>query len=201
MPSARRRLRTSTPVEEQEGLILAAARREFTETGVRRANMDTVARAAGVSRSTLYRRFPNKDVLLGKLGEQIARDVLRRLDSVVRGRPPRDAVVEAFVECTRIVATDPLVHRLLIDDPYVGEVLINQNASSAPGFIVASATAVATSLRRAGAAMPDDQLHLAAEHLVRITLSLAQIRTPGLDITDEAAIRAYAETFLAPVVR
>ena len=41
-------------------MILAAAEVEFAETGVRKANVDTVAARAGVSRSTLYRRFASK---------------------------------------------------------------------------------------------------------------------------------------------
>ena len=44
--------------------ILDAARVVFEEYGARRANVDDVARKAGISRSTLYRRFPNKESLL-----------------------------------------------------------------------------------------------------------------------------------------
>ncbi len=44
--------------------ILDSARDVFETFGARRANVDDVAQAAGVSRSTLYRRFPNKEALL-----------------------------------------------------------------------------------------------------------------------------------------
>ena len=44
--------------------LLDAARDVFEEYGARRANVDDIARAAGISRSTLYRRFPNKEALL-----------------------------------------------------------------------------------------------------------------------------------------
>src|SRR5262249_25859467 len=43
-----------------EGTILDTARTVFETYGVRRANIEDVAARAGVSRSTIYRRFPTK---------------------------------------------------------------------------------------------------------------------------------------------
>ncbi|MDT5114787.1 MAG: TetR/AcrR family transcriptional regulator, partial [Mycobacterium sp.] len=40
--------------------ILDTARAVFETYGVRRANIEDVAARAGVSRSTIYRRFPTK---------------------------------------------------------------------------------------------------------------------------------------------
>ncbi|EGD55083.1 TetR/AcrR family transcriptional regulator [Gordonia neofelifaecis] len=200
MTTGARRLRTSAPPEEQEATILACARREFAEVGVRRASMDAVARAAGVSRSTLYRRFPNKDALLAKVGEVIGFETIRHLAGAVRGLSARDAVVEAFVEYTRIFDEDPLVRRLLVEEPDVAEVLVSQTSRTAGDFLESSSAAVASTLRRAGATMSDDDLALAAEHFVRIAFSLAQIRTRRLDLGDVQAIRDYATRFLAPMV-
>lgn len=194
------RLRTSAAPEEQEAEILAAARREFTEIGVRRASMDAVARAAGVSRSTLYRRFLNKDALLASVGEAMAVETMERLDEVVRGLAPGEAVVEAFVECARMVADDQLIRRLLLDEPDLTDVLVSRAPQGAGQFLEASSMAVATTLRRTGAAMPDDDLALVSEHFVRIALSLTQVRTRLLDVADLDSIRSYAARFLAPMV-
>jgi len=46
--------------------ILAAAKEAFGEQGAD-AQMDDVARRAGVGVGTVYRHFPNKDVLMGEL--------------------------------------------------------------------------------------------------------------------------------------
>lgn len=43
--------------------IVEAARALFAERGVTRVTMEQVARAAGVGKGTLYRRFPNKGLL------------------------------------------------------------------------------------------------------------------------------------------
>lgn len=62
--------------------ILEAARRAMAERGIDRLTMATVARAAGVSRPTLYRWFPTKQLLLSAAAayeEDLFIDGLRRL--------------------------------------------------------------------------------------------------------------------------
>ncbi|MUM33080.1 helix-turn-helix domain-containing protein, partial [Mycolicibacterium sp. CBMA 361] len=44
--------------------ILDAALLEFEQHGFRRVALDDVARRAGVSRTTIYRRFANRDELV-----------------------------------------------------------------------------------------------------------------------------------------
>lgn len=197
---SRARLRTTAAPEQQEAEILAAARREFSDVGVRRANMDTVARAAGVSRSTLYRRFPNKDALLEAVGQGLAVEVMERLARAVRDLSPHDAVVEAFVECARTVSGDPLIRRLFLEEPDLTEVLIGRASRGARAFLEASSGAIAATLRHTGATMPDDELILVSEHFVRIALSLTQIQTSRVDIADLDSVRAYAAQLLAPLV-
>jgi TetR/AcrR family transcriptional regulator len=65
--------------------ILDAAQRIFEQYGARRANVEDVARAAGVSRSTLYRAYPNKDALLDAVLVRQFDAFLAELDRV-RGR-------------------------------------------------------------------------------------------------------------------
>lgn len=55
---------TAARVEAISRAILAAATREFFRSGFEDARMDTIAEAAGVSKSTLYERYPTKQELL-----------------------------------------------------------------------------------------------------------------------------------------
>src|SRR3954467_8489546 len=50
--------------------ILDAALIEFERQGFQRVALDDVARRAGVSRTTIYRRFANKDELVAAVGER-----------------------------------------------------------------------------------------------------------------------------------
>ncbi len=69
-----RKTRNTDDPELQEEAILTAAAQEFTEVGVRKASVDEIARRAEVSRSTLYRRFPNKESLLVAVATRLYKD-------------------------------------------------------------------------------------------------------------------------------
>jgi TetR/AcrR family transcriptional repressor of mexJK operon len=55
---------TAARVEAISRAILVAATHEFFRSGFEGARMDTIAEAAGVSKSTLYERYPTKQTLL-----------------------------------------------------------------------------------------------------------------------------------------
>jgi AcrR family transcriptional regulator len=54
--------------------ILAAARRLFFEHGIAETGMEAIAKAAGVTKQTLYARFPNK----GELREAVMDEIMRQ---------------------------------------------------------------------------------------------------------------------------
>ncbi|WP_234713968.1 helix-turn-helix domain-containing protein, partial [Mycolicibacterium chlorophenolicum] len=58
------------PAADATSQILDAAVVEFERHGFRRVALDDVARRAGVSRTTIYRRFANKDELVGAVIER-----------------------------------------------------------------------------------------------------------------------------------
>nr|MDT0664452.1 helix-turn-helix domain-containing protein [Micromonospora sp. DSM 115978] len=60
--------------DETRARILDAAYEQFCRTGIQRSTMEDVARRAGVSRITVYRRFATKDVLV----EHVVRREFRR---------------------------------------------------------------------------------------------------------------------------
>ncbi|MEU9833952.1 helix-turn-helix domain-containing protein [Streptosporangium sp. NPDC048047] len=76
--------------------ILEAARDAVAERGAD-APMELIARRAGVGVGTLYRRFPDRDVLLAALAEQYVHELLDALDRAVTAEPDAWAAVRAFV--------------------------------------------------------------------------------------------------------
>jgi AcrR family transcriptional regulator len=65
--------------------ILGAAETLFGQRGATNVSMEEVARAAGVGKGTLYRRFPDRAALAVALLDEHERDLQERL---IRGEPP-----------------------------------------------------------------------------------------------------------------
>ena len=193
-----RRLRNNDSPTEQEAAILKAAAEEVAMVGVARASMDVIARQAGVSRSTLYRRFPSRDALITELGRQTFDFAMARLQTVGIDSGAKDAAVAAFCEGVRLLTGEPIMRRFLQLD---GDLTAMTGMfDEAEEFLRSAAAAMAKGLRAAGATMPDSELLAVSELHIRLACSLAQVRTPVLDVTDEAAVRAYARKHLAPLV-
>ena len=182
---------------QRSGEILDAARRVFEQYGVRRANVDDVARAARVSRSTLYRRYPTKDALLEAVLLKQYDEFLTELDQVAADLPPRQAVVECFVRGLALTREIPLLARLTESEP---EIIIGVGSGSHAALILVATERVAGTLRRSGATMPDEDMREVAELLLRVAYSYLLNTAGSLDVSDADAVRRYAARRLAPMV-
>lgn len=86
--------------------------------GVRRTTMSDVARRAGVSRQTAYRRHPDVASLLSSLMTREFGRVLERAAAEVADVPSgRERVVSQTVLGARMLGADPLFQRILDVDP------------------------------------------------------------------------------------
>lgn len=193
-----RKVRNTESPQEQEDAILAAARKEFEENGIRKTGVDDVAKRAGVSRSTLYRRFPNKEALLLGVAERVYLDGMRMLEAATVGHGAQDAVVEAFVAGAQMVNDDPLIRRMMLDER---DALQGITKSVTGLFIEIVTGRIMQTLRGAGAEMPDEDLHAVTEILVRLVISF--LDTPPLDEGRQSpeSVREFARRYLAPMVR
>lgn len=177
--------------------ILDTARAVFETYGVRRANMEDVAARAGVSRSTVYRRFPTKDALLEGLVRREAERFFSTLDAATTGRTPTEAVIEAFALGVRLVQDSPLYSRLAESEPELFGLFSRSHVFPIRRF----ADGIAHTLRRCGTDLSDPDLSDIADILLRVALGIIVFPTDRLDICDPSAVRDYAARHLAPLIR
>ncbi|MDX6739505.1 TetR/AcrR family transcriptional regulator [Actinocorallia sp. A-T 12471] len=97
--------------------VLDAARDCVLAVGVRRTTLTDIARRAGVSRMTLYRRWPDVRTIVGDL---MTREWLALAVSVVDTAASGDArsrLVETLVRGTRAFREHPLLRKIIDVDP------------------------------------------------------------------------------------
>lgn len=182
--------------------VLDAALGEFLDYGLRRTNVDMVARRAGVSRATLYRRFDNKDALVQAV---LIRECRRFFVSIVEAIGPLPTVeqrlVEGFVTGVRYARTDPLLTRLLSSDPEAllpyltvnGELVV----AVARDFLVWQGNQVPGGVSAVDGRTPDG----VAELFVRLALSFTLTPQSCIPLDDDEQVREFARNYLAPLVR
>lgn len=86
--------------------IVAAAMAAFTERGFDATSMDDVARAAGVSRRTIYRYFETKDDLVFESPRQWLEVLNRVLDTRSNDESTRDLYHRVLLEVARFIQDD-----------------------------------------------------------------------------------------------
>lgn len=98
--------------------ILDAAVVEFERHGFRRVALDDVARRAGVSRTTIYRRFANKDELVGAVIERENVRLFADIAAELRQAGPQSNVyVEAFTLSILKFRRHRVLHQMITDEP------------------------------------------------------------------------------------
>jgi TetR/AcrR family transcriptional regulator len=176
--------------------ILDTARAVFETYGVRRANIEDVAARAGVSRSTIYRRFPTKDDLVEQVVRREAALFFSTLDQATTGCNPQEAVIEAFTLGVHLVQDSPLYSRIVESEPELFGLFSRSHVFPIGQF----ADGIAHTLRRCGADIPEAELADIADILLRVALGIIVFPTDRLDISDHAAVRAYAARYLVPII-
>lgn len=108
--------RTRAEMEETRALLLATARKVFTERGYAETSMDDLTAQAGLTRGALYHHFGDKKGLLAAVVQQIDAEMDTRLQAIsdnaddpwqgFRGR------CQAYLE----MALEPDIQRIVLRD-------------------------------------------------------------------------------------
>lgn len=118
---------TPSPNRVADDLLLDAAMECVLAVGVRRTTLSDIARTAGVSRMTLYRRFPDVRGMLSSLITREFGKILTDAGEAASGEPSaRHQLVVASVHTIRALASNPLMHAVIERDaelllPYIME--------------------------------------------------------------------------------
>lgn len=106
------------PITDSDNVVLDAAREAVLAVGWRRTTLTDVARRAGVSRMTLYRRWPDMRSLLGDL---MTREWTAAMATVTRESHPeqslREQVKLGVVQVARAIRDDELFAKITHVDP------------------------------------------------------------------------------------
>lgn len=179
-----------------EARIVEAALECVGQWGVAKTTADDVARAAGVSRATLYRVFPGgKEVLF----EAAVQRELGRFFAIVTDRldaasTVEDLVVEGIASAAAFLRGHGALGYLLVHEPHL---VLPSFAFHRLEQALAVATAFAAPhLRRF--TRDDAEAGADAEWIVRIVLSYVINPTAQLDLADPGSLRRFVRTYVLP---
>jgi AcrR family transcriptional regulator len=191
------RLTATDPADDE---ILDAALVVGVAFGLRRTTMDEVARRAGVGRMTVYRRFGTKEELLRRLIVREAYRLVVAVGDATKAEPNlADRIVAGFVTVLRLTRDHPLIDRLVHVEP---DVLTELSTLEHPDLVGLGRAFIAAELRRAKAdgTIADVDPDQVAEVVVRLVISFVVLPRSVVDVTDDAAARAFARSVLVPIL-
>jgi AcrR family transcriptional regulator len=190
-------VRAANAIPEEQ--ILDAAYDLLLAVGMRRMSMADIARRAGVSRATLYRRWSNVNAIVGALTTR----EFAQLGLETFGRQRKDTrttVVEAVVSTVRAVREHPLTRKIIEVDPeFLLPYLLERRGTSTTAqldLLIAALKGGDGSVRRGNRAAQARAIWLAAWSFTLTGPVLAD-DTVSLDTLDRE-LRAMLDRYLSP---
>lgn len=193
--------RGEPPTQDATGeAILDATLDTIAAVGLPGLSLDAIARRAGCNRTTIYRRFTDREGLLTTLAAREAHRMADELQRAVEGvTDPAELICEAFVAATRLATSHPLVARARRHEPM--ELLGALAIDDARVLRVGGAT-VSLALQHAAAQgttvrVDPDAVGMAT---ARLLASFLLMPGPDLDVDDLDDVRRYAREVLVPLL-
>jgi AcrR family transcriptional regulator len=179
--------------------VLDAALTAFLDFGIRRTSMGEIARRAGISPATLYRRYAQKSDVQMAVGLREAQRELSYVDHKVDpGAPPLEQLVQLYTAVTHRLRDNKLLQRVLATEPE--SVLPRLTLEAAPLLEIGRGDRAGFLTRlQADGHLPTYDVTPVADFLTRVTQS--EILTPAAEPLTEAETRAFVRDHLAPFVR
>lgn len=169
--------------------ILAAAASCVVDFGVDRVTLAEIARRAGVSRPTVYRRWPDTRSIVAAL-------LTRHVTDVMRAAPllgdDRESLVRQIVTAADLLRQDRLVMSVLHSE--LAPIYITERLGTSQHMLIDTLAARLRVAQRNGSVRPGDPVQMATMVLLiaQSTIQSAQIVEPLLDAEALATELAYS---------
>lgn len=177
--------------------ILDAAAACVLAYGIERVTLAEIARRAGVSRPTIYRRWPDTQSILAAL---LTSRVTRGLDDASDSEVGREALVTRIVAVAGRLQHDEIVMSVLHSAPELAMVYIAERLGTSQQILIDATAGQIKLAQEHGSVRPGDPRRLAAMCLLitQSTVQSAQMVEPILgadDLADELthALNGYLQ--------
>ncbi|BBZ54887.1 MULTISPECIES: TetR/AcrR family transcriptional regulator [Mycolicibacterium] len=149
--------------------------------GVDRVTLAEIARRAGVSRPTVYRRWPDTQAILAAL---LTARITNSLNEVAVAGTDREAIVERMVGMAERLRDDEVIMSVLSSAPALAMVYISQRMGTSQQILLEVLAGALATAQTDGSVRPGDPRQLAAMCLliVQSAIQSAQMVAPVLDV-------------------
>ncbi|MCW2786151.1 MAG: TetR family transcriptional regulator [Marmoricola sp.] len=179
--------------------VLDAALTAFLDFGIRRTSMGEIARRAGISSATLYRRHAQKSDIVAAVGLREAERILAYLeDHIDVSAPPLDQLTALHLAVSSRLRSNELLSRVLATEPESVLPKITVDADPILEIGRGYLSAFLTRLQAEGH-LPAYDVRPVADCLARLAQS--EVLTPSTEPFDEVRARAFVRDHLAPFIR
>lgn len=150
--------------------------------GVDRVTLAEIARRAGVSRPTVYRRWPDTQAILAAL---LTTRITNVLSEVIVDGTDREAIVKRMVGMAERLRDDEVIMSVLSSAPALAMVYIAQRMGTSQQILLEVLAGALATAQADGSVRPGDPRQLAAMCLliVQSAIQSAQMVAPVLDVT------------------
>ncbi|UCZ62228.1 TetR/AcrR family transcriptional regulator [Mycolicibacterium phocaicum] len=149
--------------------------------GVERVTLAEIARRAGVSRPTVYRRWPDTQAILAAL---LTARITNSLNEVAVDGTDRKAIVKRMVGMAERLRDDEVIMSVLSSAPALAMVYISQRMGTSQQILLEVLAGALATAQADGSVRPGDPRQLAAMCLliVQSAIQSAQMVAPVFDV-------------------
>lgn len=182
--------------------ILEAANKCFSQLGIERTSVYDVARAANVSRGTVYRYFEDRSVLIEAAIRFGAQKFYRLTAAAMATKPTLAEQLGAMAETHATILLDHRTrNRLMADDAELMHHMI-QDGDAAVRRSTEFLVPYVREAQKRGEVGPDVDVTAASEWFARIIYSLSTVyQAQTFDMSKPDSVRKYVEKFAVDGLR